>query len=70
MGPGRAGGLHGQNAEFRIDYGRLLTVCAEGCAVDEARLYGSVPPANNPYAGKLNAKAHFSQRARTSSRRA
>jgi uncharacterized LabA/DUF88 family protein len=44
---GRADGIRGPNTEFRIDYGQLLTVCAEGRNVEEAKLYGSVPPAND-----------------------
>jgi len=44
---GRADGLRGPNTEFRIDYGQLLTVCAGGREVVQAKLYGSVPPPND-----------------------
>jgi uncharacterized LabA/DUF88 family protein len=44
---GRADGMKGPNTEFRIDYGQLLSVCAGGRRVEQAKLYGSVPPAND-----------------------
>jgi uncharacterized LabA/DUF88 family protein len=44
---GRADGIRGPNTEFRIDYGQLLSVCAEGRKVEQAKLYGSVPPTND-----------------------
>lgn len=44
---GRADGRRGPNSEFRIDYGQLITVCADGRPVTQANLYGSVPPAND-----------------------
>jgi hypothetical protein len=43
---GRRGrGDHNQNS--RIDYGQLISVCAQGRAVTQANLYGSVPPDND-----------------------
>lgn len=43
----RAEGRRGPHPEFRIDYGQLISVCAEGRDVRQANLYGSVPPQND-----------------------
>lgn len=43
----RAEGRNRPNPEFRIDYGQLIAVCADGRQVTEAKLYGSVPPPND-----------------------
>jgi uncharacterized LabA/DUF88 family protein len=44
---GRAEGRRGPHPEFRIDYGQLISVCAQGRQVVQANLYGSVPPQND-----------------------
>lgn len=43
----RAEGRRGPHPEFRIDYGQLITVSADGRQVTQASLYGSVPPPND-----------------------